>query len=135
MSSERTKILQMVAEGTITPEEGEKLLSRLDRAGSTAAIVEPDLDTGDRKSGPLKYLRVVVDGKDKANIRVPIGLIRTGIKLTALMPLSASEHLSERGIDLSQFNNLDSDELMEALRDLKVDVDSEDGDIVRVFCE
>jgi len=49
--------------------------------------------------------------------------------------LHASEHLSEHGIDLSQFNNLDGDELMEALRDLKVEVDCEDGDVIRVFCE
>ena len=135
MFSERAKILQMVAKGTITPEEGEKLLSRLDPAKTTTPPVEPELDTGDRKSGPLKYLRVVLDGTDKVNIRVPIGLIRTGIKLTALMPLSASKHLSEQGIDLSQFNNLDGDELMEALRELKVDVDSENGDVIRVFCE
>ena len=125
----------MIVQGTITPEEGEKLLSRLDPAKTTPPLVEPELDTGDRKSGPLKYLRVVLDGTDKVNIRVPIGLIRTGIKLTALMPLSASEHLSEHGIDLSQFNDLDSDELMEALRELKVDVDSGDGNIIRVFCE
>ncbi len=135
MSRERMKILQMVGEGTITPEEGEKLLSRLDPARATTAEAEPERDTGARKSGPFKYLRVVVDGKDKANVRVPIGLIRTGIKLTALLPLSASEHLSEHGIDLSQFNNLDSDELMEALGELKVDVDSGDGNIIRVFCE
>ena len=134
MSRERAKILRMVAEGTITPEEGERLLSRFDPAGKTAAPVEPGLDKSDRKS-PLKYLRIVVDGDDKVNIRVPIGLIRTGIKLTTLIPLHASEHLSEHGIDLAQFNNLDGDELMDALRDLKVDVDSEDGDIVRVFCE
>ena len=135
MSRERAKILQMVAEGTITPEEAEKLLSRLDPAGATTAVVEPGIDSGDRKSGPIKYLRVVVDGKDKANVRVPIGLIRTGIKLTTLMPLSASKHLSEHGIDLSQFNDLDGDELMEALRELRVDVDSGDGDIIRIFCE
>ena len=136
MSRERVKILQMIAAGTITPEEGEKLLSRLDPAGTTTtAVVEPELVTGDRKPGPLKYLRVVVDGSDKVNIRVPIGLIRTGSKITTLMPLSASKHLSEHGIDLSQFNNLDGDELIEALRDLKVDVDTGDGDIVRVFCE
>ena len=135
MSSERAKILQMVAEGTITAEEGERLLSRLDPTGTTTTLVEPELDTGDRKSGPVKYLRVVVDGSDKVNVRVPIALIRTGIKLTTLMPLSASKHLSEHGIDLSQFNNLDGDELMEALRELKVDVDSGDGNIIRVFCE
>ena len=135
MSSERTKILQMVAEGTITAEEGEKLLSRLDPAGTTTALVEPEIVTGNRKPGPLKYLRVVVDGSDKVNIRIPIRLIRTGIKLTTLMPLSASKHLSEHGIDLSQFNNLDGEDLIEALRDLKVDVDTGDGDVVRVFCE
>ncbi len=135
MSSERTKILQMVAEGTITPEEGDRLLSRLDPARTTTAVVEPKVDTGDGKSGPFKYLRVVVDGSDKVNVRVPIGLIRTGIKLTTLMPLSASEHLSEQGIDLSQFNDLDGEELIEALRELKVDVDSGNGDTIRVFCE
>ena len=101
MSRERAKILRMVAEGTITPEEGERLLNRLDPAGTATAAAEPEPDNGNRKSGPLKYLRVVVDGRDKVNIRIPIGLIRTGIKLTTLMPLSASEHLSEHGIDLS----------------------------------
>ena len=49
--------------------------------------------------------------------------------------LSASKHLTEHGIDLSQFNNLDGDELMEALGELQVDVDSGSGDTVRVFCE
>jgi hypothetical protein len=135
MSRERTKVLQMVADGTITPEEGEKLLSRLDRAGRTEASDEGGSEDSDRRSGPLKYLRVVVDGEDKVNIRVPIALIRTGIKLSTLMPLSASKNLSDHGIDLSQFNNLDGEELTEALRELHVEVDSEDGDVVRVFCE
>ena len=135
MSRERSKILQMVAEGTITPEEGEKLLSRLDSARTTTALVEPEPNAGNRKSRPLKYLRVVVGGNDEVNIRVPIALIRTGIKLTTLVPLSASKHLSDHGVDLSQFNNLDGDELMEALRELKVEVDSGDGDVVRIFCE
>jgi hypothetical protein len=76
-----------------------------------------------------------VDDKDKVNVRVPIGLIRTGFKLTTLMPRSASERLSERGIDLSQFSNLEGEELMDALRELTVDVDSGNGDVVRVFCE
>ena len=135
MNRERAKILQMVADGSITPEDGEKLLSRLEGAGPAAPLAEkPDLGAG-RKSGPLKYLRVLVDGNDKVNVRVPIGLIRTGIKLSTLMPLSASEHLSDQGIDLAQFNDLDGEELMEALRDLQVDVETEEGDVVRVFCE
>lgn len=135
MSRERAKILRMVADGTITPEEGEKLLSRLDSPATTTAVGEADGGDDDRNAGPLKYLRVVVDGSDKVNIRVPIGLIRTGIKLTTLMPLIASKQLSEHGIDLSQFSNLDGEELVEALRELNVEVNSDDGDVVRVFCE
>ena len=130
MSNERAKILQMVADGTITPEDAEKLMSRLDEGGG-----EPATAVGVAERGPLKYLRVVVDGEDQINIRVPIQLIRTGIKLTTLMPSNASEHLNEHGIDLSQFNSLDGEELIEALRELHVEVDSGDGDKIRVFCE
>jgi hypothetical protein len=139
MSTERAKILQMVADGTITPEEGEKLLDALNATGSEDKKLHSEAGgesgNGDRGSGPLKYLRVTVDGNDKVNVRVPITLIRTGIKLSTLLPLAASEQLREHGIDLSQFNNLDGDELTEALRELHVEVDTEDGDVVRVFCE
>ena len=139
MSNERAKILQMVADGTITPEEAEKLMSRLEPNGlassSTTSIVASAPSADEPKNGPIKYLRVLVDGPDKVNVRVPIGLIKTGIKLSTLMPLSASEHLTDHGIDLSQFNQLDGEELMEALRELHVEVDCEDGDVVRVFCE
>jgi hypothetical protein len=139
MSTERAKILQMVAEGKVTPEEGEKLLDALYTTGSKERQLHSEEGSesgkGDLGSGPLKYLRVTVDGDDKVNVRVPIMLIRTGIKLSTLLPLTASEHLTEHGIDLSQFNNLDGDELTEALRELHVEVDTEDGDIVRVFCE
>lgn len=134
MTRERQKILKMVAEGTITPDEGEKLLSRLDAGAATAVAVSEHAAGGESRR--IKYLRVVVDDDgDKVNIRVPISLIRTGIKLSTLVPLSASEHLTEHGIDLSQFNGLDGDELEEALRELSVEVDTDDGGTVRVFCE
>ena len=72
---------------------------------------------------------------DKVNVRVPLGLLRTGIKLTTMLPGDASEKLKDSGIDLSHLSSLSGDELMEELRDLQVDVDSTDGDKVRVFCE
>jgi hypothetical protein len=134
MSRERAKILQMVAEGIITPEEGEKLLRRLDPSNGGATAEEPSREPASRS--PLKYLRVLVnDGDDRVNIRVPIALIRTGIKLTTLMPERASEHLTEHGIDLSHISEMDGAELMEVLRELEVDVESEDGATIRVFCE
>jgi len=84
-----------------------------------------------------KYLRVVVDSADgdKVNVRVPMSLIRTGLKLSSLMPADAAEAVLEKGIDLSALKNLDGEELVEALRELSVDVDSADGDKVRVFTE
>lgn len=134
MSRERAKILQMVADGTITPEEAEKLMSRLDPSGVTTAVEDPPYRTD--ASAPLKYLRVVInDGDDRVNVRVPIALIRTGIKLTTLMPESASEHLHDHGIDLSNISQLDGEELIEALRELEVNIEAEDGATVRVFCE
>ena len=88
-------------------------------------------------SSSLKYLRVVVDSKDgdKVNIRVPLGLLRTGIDLSTIMPLVAGEKLEASGIDLSHLSTVSGDELIEELRDLKVDVASTNGDKVRVFCE
>jgi len=135
MSRERAKILQMVADKAITPDEAEKLLARLESSGSAAPDAGVDEDPGERRSGPIKYLRVVVDGPDKVNVRIPIGLIRTGIKLSALMPRSASRQLSEHGIDLARFSELDDEELRDALRTLSVDIDRDDGEVVRVFCE
>jgi hypothetical protein len=141
MSEERKKVLEMLAEGKINMADAERLLEKLNgssgRTGPEAsgeATRDADIATG---KGPLKYLRVVVDSSDgdKVNIRVPLALVKTGIKLSTMMPAEANEKLAEQGIDLSNLSGLKGEELIEALRDLKVDVDSNDGDTVRIFCE
>lgn len=88
-------------------------------------------------SGMPKYLRVEIHSKDDdhVSVRVPLRLIRTGVKLSTMLPSETSSKLAERGIDLSQLGNLEGEELEEALRELKVDVVSANGDTVRVFCE
>ena len=135
MNEERRQILEMLAAGKITAEDAERLMDKL---GSSDTDDAPAIAlTGDVKPGRRKFLREVVDSSDgdKVNVRVPLALIKTGIKLTAVLPEHASEKLSEQGVDLSKLSELDSDELNEALRELTVDVDSGDGDVVRVFCE
>ena len=133
MSTERRKVLDMLAEGKVAVGDAERLLSKLAGSAGGAPLGEPP----DAAGSTLKYLRVVVDGKDgkKVNIRVPLGLLRTGIKLSTMVPLVAGESLKASGIDLSDLSSLSGDELIEELRDLKVDVDSPDGDKVRIFCE
>ena len=150
MNTERRKVLDMVAEGKVSAEDAERLLQKLDGSrtgagngdghGAGAGAAARPGGTADGADGPqaggaaLKYLRVLVDSADgdKVNIRVPLGLLRTGVSLATLLPSAAGEKLSENGIDLS---HLAGDALVEELRELTVDVDSAKGDTVRVFCE
>ena len=133
MIRERRKVLDMLAEGKVAVGDAERLLSKLEGSAGGASTGEPTATAGSKP----KYLRIVVDGKDgnKVNVRVPLGLLRTGIKLSAMVPIMAGERLKATGIDLSHLSSLSGDELIEELRDLKVDVDSPDGDTVRIFCE
>lgn len=139
MNEARMKILEMLSKGRISVEEASALLEKVivrEQAPETEAVVEGNGNAPVRKGVP-RYLRVVVDSADgdKVNVRVPMSLIRTGLKLSSLMPAEAAEAVSERGIDLSALKDLDGEELVEALRELTVDVDSADGDKVRVFTE
>jgi hypothetical protein len=134
MSEERRQVLELLANGKITAEQAERLLDKL----ASAQAKEPAASApgGESKAKP-KFLCVVVDGAggDKVNVRVPLALVRSGIKLAAVLPEGAQAKLSERGLDLGQLSQLDADQLVEALRELQVDVDSETGDTVRVCCE
>jgi hypothetical protein len=123
----------MLAEGKISAEDAERLLDKIEAGPSSEPT--PPRDPGDPNK--IKWLLVTVDSEDgdKVNVRVPINLIRTGIKLGAILPKGASERIRASGIDLSDLNQLADEDLMEALANLHVDVHSESGDKVRVYCE
>ena len=136
MNENRRQILEMLSTGKITADEAERLIGALE--------MQKDSPPEGPKAKP-KYIRVVVDdnGKGtgtKANIRVPMQLLRSGVKLAALIPLQAREHvnsaLHEHGVafDLSQINPKNLEELIDQLDELTVDVDDKDVK-VRVFCE
>ena len=128
------KILEMLAEGKINADEASALLEKIN---ISEKVEEPNPDSTEPGSRSPRYLRVVVDSADgdKVNVKVPMSLIRTGIKLSALMPADAAEAVKEQGIDLSALKDLPADELIDALKDLQVDVDSADGDTIKVFTE
>jgi hypothetical protein len=139
MSEERKKILEMLAEGKINVEEAEKLLSAISES--------PSESTASEKTDKvrLKYLRVIVepgpgsDNTERVNVRVPIKLIRAGIKFASLLPKDVQgkvdDALKESGIslDFSQIKDENMEEIVESLRDLTVDVEGKER--VRVFCE
>ena len=145
MSENRRQILEMLAQGKITADEAERLIAALEK-GPASASAEPV--RGDVLKPRAKYLRVLVEAQDqhhgngatKVNIRVPMQLLRAGVRLGALLPREARERanaaMRENGIafDLNQIKPENLEELIEQLKDLEVNVD-EDHAKVRVFCE
>jgi hypothetical protein len=141
MSENRRQILDMLAQGKITVDEAERLLSAVEREPMFAA----GLDEG-RRNDKVKYLRVVVDAQDgeegptKVNVRIPMQLLRAGVKLTSIIPprarVEVNEALRKEGIevDIGKLTPESLEEIVDHLRDLQVDVDHEHAK-VRVFCE
>ena len=143
----RRKILEMLAEKKISVEDAYRLLNTIDSAESGG---EGTAKSGTTVKPKPKYLRVTVlpdaehehsQNVDRVNVRVPMSLIRAGIKLTSLIPPEARDKvngaLREKGIDFDVRNLKpeDLEELIGALSDLEVDIVSAKGEKVKVFVE
>lgn len=139
---ERIKILTMVQEGKITPEEAAQLLEAI-AAGSTSAAGSstaagrpmppsapgaPDM-TGLEGRRP-RWLRVRVtdtdSGRPRVNVRLPVSMVGVGLKMGSKFA--------------PQVEGLDTNQLMEIINSGElgqiVDVyDEEDGEHVEVFLE
>ena len=121
-AEERMRILQMIQEGKVTPEEGANLLAALNsgaRPGTTSASApEP------------RMLRVRItdlrSGKTKVNVNIPMGLVNVGLKLGArFVPTSSG---------------VDYDEIMTAIKSgasgKVADIeDGESGEHVEIWVE
>lgn len=144
-NEDRRRVLDLLAQGKISVEEADRLLAAL---GANAAGAQPaggDAEPAAPRPKP-KYLRVAVntdegrDGPTNVNIRVPMQLLRAGVRLSAVIPPFAREKanaaMREHGIDfdLNQLRPENLEELVEQLNDLTVDVD-QDKTKVRVYCE
>lgn len=121
-TEERMKILKMIEEGKLSPEEGAQLLSALGRKSAPGL---PGIG-----SGGAKWLRVRVtdthSGRSKATVQIPLTLMDAGMKIGA--------HFAP------EIDGVNMDQLMEALRTgvmgKIIDVtDDEDGEHVEIFVE
>jgi len=140
MGEERTRILSLVAEGKITAEEGSRLLDALEAHGTQTAAAEPPTRTGSTGAPKFMYVKVVSAEGDNVNVKIPLSLVRAGLKLTALIPPQAMEQINKQmadhgmAIDLANLKHEDIEELIESLREMEINVDSKNGDNVRVYC-
>lgn len=142
MNENRRKILEMLATGQITADEAERLLAALDKGPTDFSAADGPAKAA---NGKAKYLRVLVEdqgskGPVKVNVRVPMQLLRAGVKLTSLIPAEARDRvngaLHKEGVplDLNQITADNLDELVNHLDDLTVDI-NEQQTKVRFFCE
>jgi hypothetical protein len=148
MSEHRRQILQMLAEGKISADEAERLIAAAEEPASAGPANGSESDAKPRP----KYLRVQVDSEDdgghdgptKVNVRVPMQLLRAGVKLAGLIPAQALDRANDAmhkegiAIDLTQIKPENLEDLIENLSDLSVDVDQKDRENkvkVKVFCE
>ena len=157
---DRRRILDMIAQGKITVDEGEQLLAALETQASAGS--SPDAASSSARSPGLpRYMRIVVhrparEAKEHAHygyswpgaarpektvsVRIPFSLVRSGMRLGAIVPGTAGEVLTnvlrERGLNLDM-SKMSPEELAAALKEmgeLSVDVDNGKAQ-VRISCE
>jgi hypothetical protein len=140
MNEQRKDILDMLAEGKITPEEAEQLIEALERDRPSVAA-----SSEGRPKAKAKYLRLVMETTESGepghiNARVPLQLLRAGVQLAALIPPQALDRanteLSRSGVpfDLTRLKPEQLEALVEHLDEVTLEVDQPDAKI-HIFSE
>jgi hypothetical protein len=125
-SEERMRILQMIQDGTISAEDGIRLMDSIEKSKKVTGSEEPAAD----KSQMARFFRIRVTdtntGKTRVNVRLPVSVVNSGLKMGARFA-PAVDGLNTA--DLMQF-------IREGTIGKIVDVyDDEDGEHVEVFLE
>ncbi len=128
-SEERIRILNLVQEGKITAQDGAQLLAAIDGTPQPPAAPKmPDATIPPERTG--RWFRVKVTStkneKKQVNVRLPVSLIKVGMKMGAKFS--------------PEVEKVDVDELIQLINSGKigqmVDIyDEEDGDHVEVYIE
>jgi len=140
MGQERERILDLLVSGKITAEEAGRLLDALESRSSQPVTAATSPEVRSTETPKYIYVKVLSAKGDNVNVKVPLGLVRAGLKLTSFIPQPAMEQINKSmgdhgmSVDLLNFKAEDLEELIEALREMEVNVDAVNGDNVRVYC-
>ena len=117
------QILQMVKDGTLTVEEGAKLLGAVD---PKATEVKPARKSGER------MIRVLVDSEDGDRVRVnlPMSLVKLGLDLSNQFNVNGKT-IDLGGLDLNKLLATIDDDLNGEI----ATIDSANGDKVRIIVD
>ncbi|GIK73693.1 MAG: hypothetical protein BroJett021_26810 [Chloroflexota bacterium] len=124
LSEERRKVLQMVEEGKLSPEDGARLLSALGQADEPQEDVASAATPGASMNGRYFRVRVtnVTTGKQKVTVNIPLGLVEFGLRF------------------VPENDKFDPEMLRQAIRDgltgrIVEVLDDEKGERVEIFIE
>ncbi len=125
---ERMKILRMVEAGTITAEEGAKLLAALEQSRKQERQSNRQAAPG-APGSPARWMRIRVTdtetGRAKVNINLPIGFVNLALKVGArFVPEAATLNMEE----LRQA-------LLSGQQGKIVEVVEDGGELVEIFLE
>ena len=137
MNENSRRVLEMLSEGKVSVAEAERLLSLVDEEPETITVVQPTPPTG-----AARYLRVTIDSDEDEHIdvRVPLALIKAGVKLHTLLPEKATKKIKKKmkkndiDVDIHNLRTEDLEQLIDALSEIEVNIQDGD-DKVRVYCE
>lgn len=132
MSEEKKKILQMVAEGKLTPEEADRLLNALSEV-----------------HGKKRFFKITVYEKNdrkrpKVKVNIPVAVLKIASKIGAafkgMMPEGMKVNMQGKEIALDEFTPEMIDSIVDSLGDeekfiLAEVTDEEKGEYVEVYIE
>ena len=133
------RILGMVKEGKVSPDEGSRLINALNEKN----------ETGSNLQTKSRWLKIIVQSKgnsakkENVNIQIPLNIVKTALKLGGkfnfAIPEEAKVKMKEKGIDINEL--MGSEGLESLLGGLDssepytlVDV-NDDEDTVKIFIE
>jgi hypothetical protein len=139
MSEERRRVLELLSSKKISTEEADRLMTAIEE---TPALPRTD-QTLVIPRKRARYLRIMVDTPtEKVDLRIPLFLLRAGMKLAGLLPRSARESVTsafqDKGIDIDISRRADLESLIDGLADLNISAESNvpgKTERVRIFCE
>jgi|WetSurMetagenome_2_1015567.scaffolds.fasta_scaffold219472_1 hypothetical protein len=137
-TEERLKVLKMVQEGKISAEDAVSLLEALEESSSNSKRRNPpippvppfprDFPVGSGRAGRWLQMKVTDTdtGKVRVNVRLPIGVVKAGLKMGMRF--------------VPEAEGLNAEQLIKAIEDGNIGsvfdyFDSKDGEHVEVFIE
>jgi nitrogen regulatory protein PII len=116
------RILEMVAEGKITADEGTRLIQALETAEKSS--------TTPGRTGKGKFIRIKVNSGDGdvVNVNIPLALARVAMRF---VPKEARAELADKDINLDEV----IEAIMSGAEGSIVDIKSGDGDIVQIYVD